>query len=318
MANRREEEMSRIGGVIEELRNRAGMSRKILCDNICSEKYLYLIEKGKRIPSMNITRLFSDRLGIDLFKYSNYLDCKNPIEIEAAMSMFYKCRRESDILALKEINDYAMTLPDFQTAPWSYEVELNQIAYRVLVDGKYRESIKDIEDIIQKMDPKYADSTFRIFYYVLLSTCYQMDMDLKRAKDANTVAYEIIFRKDQIEKYVTVLFTVMINKITLLYLSKEYDEVISEAKLLGQYQKQANVFDSLHHSFIYLAFAYYHKGMEEEGIAWFMKCLSIMSFNYRPLDMYYFSEYELFDVLINDQRLPKGIIGEVKRLYNLS
>ncbi len=45
------------------------MSRKELAENICSEKYLYLIEKGDRTPSSEITRLLGDKVGVDIFKY---------------------------------------------------------------------------------------------------------------------------------------------------------------------------------------------------------------------------------------------------------
>lgn len=61
--------MNYIGSIIRDSRNRLRMSRKELAENICSEKYLYLIEKGDRTPSSEITRLLGDKVGVDIFKY---------------------------------------------------------------------------------------------------------------------------------------------------------------------------------------------------------------------------------------------------------
>lgn len=73
--------MNHIGNVIKEYRSLIGMSRNDIAKNICTEKYVYLIEKGQRTPSADMTRLLGDNLGIDLFEYYQYLDCINPIEV---------------------------------------------------------------------------------------------------------------------------------------------------------------------------------------------------------------------------------------------
>lgn len=49
-----------IGKVIKEHRDIVGMSRKTLSEDICTEKYIYLIEKGKRTPSANVIKLLGD------------------------------------------------------------------------------------------------------------------------------------------------------------------------------------------------------------------------------------------------------------------
>lgn len=40
--------MNYIGNVIKEFRDRKQISRKMLSENVCTEKYVYLIEKGER------------------------------------------------------------------------------------------------------------------------------------------------------------------------------------------------------------------------------------------------------------------------------
>lgn len=66
-----------IGNIIEEQRVSLGMSRKELSEGICTQKYVYLIEKNERNPSAYILNSFSDRLGLDLFDYYQYLNYDN-------------------------------------------------------------------------------------------------------------------------------------------------------------------------------------------------------------------------------------------------
>lgn len=59
--------MNHIGNVIKTLRCNLGLAAIDTAKDICTEKYLYLIEKGERIPSVEITRFIGTRLGTDLF-----------------------------------------------------------------------------------------------------------------------------------------------------------------------------------------------------------------------------------------------------------
>ena len=73
------DDMNHIGKVIKQFRDLRELSRAELAKGICSEKYVYLIEKGKRTPSTQIMRHFCNKLKTDLFLYYEYLDCKDPI-----------------------------------------------------------------------------------------------------------------------------------------------------------------------------------------------------------------------------------------------
>ena len=41
-----------IGTILRQLRETAGLNRKQLCEGICTEKYLYIIERSQRTPSV--------------------------------------------------------------------------------------------------------------------------------------------------------------------------------------------------------------------------------------------------------------------------
>lgn len=95
--------MGHIGTIIEKYRQALNMSRKELSENICSEKHIYLIEKGQRSPSTNMLKLLGDRLGVDFFEFLPYLDCNEPLVIRDKLRNFYTYRINLDFDSLKKI-----------------------------------------------------------------------------------------------------------------------------------------------------------------------------------------------------------------------
>ena len=113
-----------------------------------------------------------------------------------------------------------------------------------------------------------------------------------------------------------VILAVKINKITMHYLSGEMHEVIEDSHKLVEYQNEMCCQSFLHHTFFYLAFANYQIGMEEEGIEWFIKALSLMVIHQRNMDIYYMIKYEMFGIMIHDERVPKDLVNMVKSTYS--
>lgn len=64
--------MNHIGNIIHEFRNSLHLTRQELSAEICSEKYLYMIEKGDRTPSTEVMRRLEDRMGVAILKYYEY------------------------------------------------------------------------------------------------------------------------------------------------------------------------------------------------------------------------------------------------------
>lgn len=307
--------MNFIGNVIKEYRSSIGMSRKELSQNICSEKYVYLIEKGERTPSAEVTRQFGDAMGIDLFKYYEYLDCINPIEVEMTIKNFNQFRIENEMDALKEITEKAMQLPDFQRKPWVYEIEYNRISYMTFKEFRFREAIKEILNIVQNTEPKYLKTICFARYYILLSICYQLIRDFDNAQIATLAATEIVANKHNIAKNAQVVVAVKLYKITLNYFLGKFEDVINDGHELNQYQIKMNTYELGHHGFFYLAYSYYQIGLEVEGISWFLKALYAAHIRYKPRDIYYLTKHEMFQVLCRDSRVPSELVKQFKAKY---
>ncbi len=310
--------MNYIGNVIKEYRCMSGMSRRDLSENICSEKYVYLIEKGERTPSADLVRLFSDKLKVDLFDYYQYLDCINPIAVRDNLRIFNMYRRKGDFMSVKEVTDSAMNLPDFQCKPWLYEIEINRIAYMIWFQNRYKESINDLNALMKNIEPKYFMSAYAANIYILMSASYQLTNDLPNAKNAVLSAHEIICDKNKIEKYEQIIITVRITCMSMYYLSDEFHKVIHEGNDLLQYQYEINSYERIHYTYFYLAFAYYKIESYNEATEWFKKGIYSVMHGHKPMDVYYISTQDVFNVLMNNNRMSQNIINDFKEKYNLS
>jgi transcriptional regulator with XRE-family HTH domain len=116
--------MNHIGKIIKEYRCMMNMTRKDLAKNICTENYIYLIEKGKRSPSSDMLILLGDRLGVDMSQYHKFLDCLNPIKVYEIIQKLATCQRNTDFYAVQKIVQAAMKLPDFKHKPWAYIIAI--------------------------------------------------------------------------------------------------------------------------------------------------------------------------------------------------
>ena len=60
---------------------------------------------------------------------------------------------------------------------------------------------------------------------------------------------------------------------------------------------------------------YLNSNTKEEGISWFLKALYTSLIRYKPMDIYYLSKYEMFQVLSRDKRIPIELVSKFKLKY---
>ena len=310
--------MSFIGSIIEEYRRTNKISRKDLSENICTEKYIYLIEKGERNPSAYFIKLLGDRLGVDLFSYYEYLDCKNPIAVKRYIDRFeiYRARLEPQLL--HDTTKAAMELPDFSDEPWSFEIEINKLFYDIFAKYEYMKSIHKINSFLNRVGYMYSKGIYVANAYILLSTCYIFLGDHRNAKKASEFAYNAIGNKYHIKRYEKSITNIKVNIMTLSYLLGEYDNVIQEGNEILNYKKCSDSYDRAHYAFFYLAFANYQKGQEDKAIEYFKKGIYLCLTDYMVEDIKYIVIQDAFSKLINDERICKEVILEFNEKYNLS
>lgn len=310
--------MNHIGNLINGFRKNMNMTRADLAKDICTEKYIYLIEKGQRTPSSDILRLISDRLRVDIFSYFQYLDCIDPIKVHAIMKELQLCHRNTDFSATKKLVKIAEKIPDFKQEPWIFEVEANKIGYKIFNENKYEEAINDINYILDGMELKYLNSIHVVNIYVLLSTCYQITGDFASAKDVALKAYEISSNKNNFVGYAQYIVTAKINVLTLYYLSGEFDKAINIGEELLKYNNRESMSLRNHFIFAFLAFSYYKTKRYDEAFSYFKKSLLILLIDYQPLDLHHIAAQDVFNSMLNDERISRELVRELNELYGIT
>lgn len=310
--------MNHIGEVINRYRCQIGMNRKELSDDICTEKYVYLIERGERTPSSDILKLFSDRLGVDLFDYYEYLDCIDPLSVKKYIAEFKMYRAKHEPELLQESTEKARELPDFNNVPWSYEIKINEFFHAIYFMKEYEKTIADINDFLKKIEAKYSHSEYVVNTLVALSACYVFIGDLQNSRQASTNARNILSSKYKTRSHEHTLMNIKLNIMTVSYLLEEYDNVIQEGNGIIQYQSAKSSYDRVFYAFFYTAFAYYKMGMNDKALANFRKGLYISLTEDLTNDIKYIVMQDVFPELINDETINKELVKEFYGKYQLA
>lgn len=309
--------MNHIGNVIREFRIGSGMSRAEFARDICSEKYVYMIEKSQRTPSAEILNLFSNRLGVDLFEYYKYLGCENPIAVCKIMQKTLLYRKNGNYRLANELMDEAAELPDFQKAPWVYEFEINRISYMFYSQRNFTEVIPALIALIEKIEPRYSNEAYMAGIYALLSMAYQTIHDLAGAKDALAKASALIEGQIDSSRYADIIVSVRLSHIGLLYQLGDYQELIDRASELLEFQVSHSVFERAFYTFFYLAFASFHMDETSHAIEWFKKGIySVLIRNYSA-DVLFIASQDVFDELLTASEFNTDIICELQDKYNI-
>lgn len=308
--------MNHIGNIIKIFRNKSKMTRAKLASNICTEKYIYLIERGERVPSTEMIRMLSNKLGVDLFEFYKYRDCIDPIIVYETIKKFNIYRRLGNFTALKEVTNTSMYLTDFQKKPWICEIETNEIIYLIYEQHKYNDAIEEINKLIIAHDQEdYHDSCISNLF-ILLSNCYEMIGDLKNAKNVALTANELIHNK-KIPNDHRVVINVNITLLKLDYFSGEYNGVINKGNKLIQHLSDTNNNERSFYAYFFMAFAYYKIGKYSDSIKWFKKGIYLLLVYHKPNELYYLMLQDLFLVLLDGGAINAELVREFKKMYKI-
>lgn len=273
-----------IGDIIKEQRTLHNMSRQTIAEGICSEKYIYLIERNERNPSAYILDQLSEKLGIDLFEYYQYLSFKNSILVVEYKRKFERYVKLSDVEKLKQVSLEAAKLVDFKSEPLIYDIEIINCLYEALVEGKTTESIEKLTKILNTPKLNIDPITF-INGYIVLSTCYQLEEKLEEAKEVLYLAYGLVKKKTEFPRYHTVIINVLISLNSFLYNSRDYEQLIDYSTILLEFQEKQNEYSRIYYADIYLAFGYYHTNNLEVSKKHFYRGLLSASLFKNQLDL---------------------------------
>ncbi|WP_394525690.1 helix-turn-helix domain-containing protein [Lacrimispora sp. JR3] len=306
--------MTHIGIVIRNFREKMGLSRIELAQQICSEKYLYLIETGKRSPSSHILYLFGEKLHEDLFIYYRYLDCKDPISVCQFISKFNLCRQKGDYITLKEFNAKAKDLADFKKDPWKIQIFMNEISIQIFLERKYENCIEKISKYLSNTSSYPEKSKTKTRLYILLSICYTMIGNSTKAHEATMEAASLLPESSVIYQDQTHI-AAHINLLTSYYLIKNYEDACRKGTSLIRYMSDFGFYDRLLIPYFFTAFAYYHISDFENAFFYFTKGIHFSLANFNPLDVYDVSVQDMFFLMLHDSRMNAALVKEFLEEY---
>lgn len=309
--------MNHFGILIREYRESLSISRKELAEGICTEKYIYLIEKGDRTPSVDILSVISERLGVDLFEYYQYLECDNPIVVRDALRQFNICRRKFDFNELEKVTNTVIQYPDFKSKPWIYEIEVNLLFISIFKKRNYIEGKEKILNLLNDLEAKYSNSYYALYLYTLLMVCYQFLEDLTNAKETLQTAERIIHNKENIDKFNILIIAIKVCSITISYYSGEHELVIQKGNEFLLYLYSLSVYLYIYYAYFYLSFSYYNLGKYEEASEYFRKGFNSLMVEDKQTDVNILYELEEFKTLLYRSNLKQYSVDEFLKRYKL-
>lgn len=302
-----------IGDIIKEQRTSLKMSRNSLSEGICTEKYIYLIEKNERNPSAYILNNLSDRLGIDLFEYYQYLDYEDQIAVAEYKEKFDRYIKSGEVEKLKEASDRASELEDFKHEPLIYDIKIIDLLYKATIKGKISEVIEELTDLL-KIEKLNIDNLTLINAYIVLSSCYQIQGEIDKAEKAVDIAYDMTINKYEFSRYSTSVITVMISKNSLLYHRKMYDELIMHSEHLLRFQEKYTEFNRIYYGEFYLSFAYYRTGELQKAKEHFLKGIHSALLFQNKLDIKYILQMGIFNEMIEKLDINQYLIDQLHEI----
>lgn len=304
-----------IGDIIKKQRILIDMTRKELSEDICTEKYIYLIESNERNPSAYILNSLSERLGIDLIEYYQFLNYENKDMVAFYKESFERHIQRGDIESLKKESLKAAELEDFKREPLIYDIIVIDLVYRSLVKGETTRTIEKLNEIL-KTEKLNIDNLTLINAYITLSSCYQLEGRLKEAEEVVRIAYDMVRDKKEFSRYKTATITVLISLVSLLYNLEEYQELISYGKDLKSFQEDYSSYNRIYYVDFYLAVAYYKKGKLDLAKEHFERGIhSALLFKSR-VDMGYISEIEEFGEMAEALKINQYLIDQFYQVLN--
>jgi len=313
----KEDDMSHIGTIIENYRHASGMSRKELSENICTEKHIYLIERGERSPSVTILKMLGDRIGVDLLKFYPYLNCDDPVAVYKKIQEFHTRRVNIEFEQLNRITDEAEKMPDFSKMPWSLEIKLNRLYYSFYEKKQYDETSEKLKKLLKEAEPIYTDEMFIAGASLVFSSCCFITGDIHNAQIAAENAYNTCLKNKDVdidEKFFT---TIVINLLGAKYINGEFDTVIEKGNEFLDKKYKVNSFDRLHYVYFFVSCSYYAKHQYKEAMEVLKKAIYLLMLDYRPADVGYIALDPRFNEMLNDFGRNSELIQEFREKYKI-
>lgn len=222
-----------IGKVIHMLRKHKRISRKQLCEGICSEKQLYRIETLQNIPTIYIVQQLSYRLGENLAEYLPFSFCDDPVYVTHEINKietYYLNRSYKDVLrCIDEFDKYHCKFIEIKQLISWYEIiaKSNEgiitLSHKDLLDLLSLSTEKSVPDLCNGF---MTDNQLRIVHSIISLHCKMNDF-----QKAKTLLIPLIQNLSNIyySKNISIYLQLLYNFSKIYFLEKDYSNSIYTA-----------------------------------------------------------------------------------------
>lgn len=293
------------------------MTRENLAKGICSSKYIYMLERGDRSPSVEMIAKIGEAMQEDLLRYIPYADCDDPVGVARIMEKINESNSHSDYLNLKALTQKAKTMEDFQRKPWSDELQYNEIfceVYELPWSVAILEKVKEIILVnggrVNMNDDSEGDLPNPLLkYYNLLAYYHFVAKDFDEAAWLIRHNYSRYKLLRHLPQYRESFISIGLNHLRTLAHSKSFAVMIDEAEDMIAFMRQVKSFDRLHAIHYYLSQAFYHTGRTDEAIREYARFIHAGSSGMNPVD---FAVYKSspYSNIIKETGMLKAVLME--------
>lgn len=273
-----------LGSIIRSIRLEKNISIVNLCEGICTERYLYMIEGDKRYPSADIIRKLSVRLQHNIFDYMEYMDYTTPVKSKLMIENIIDARVRNDFEKLNAYIEQSNTHNDSKMDYFNNELINSQIALDLL----YKNDIRNAENFIR----------------ISIRNRYSMELDEILKNENKIVNYDLLVKlnyyfiyliKSDNIKYAGEIIDFLWNNIQHNRDGKYYEQfkvtisinyfeykmnVLNDFSLINQlkaflnFQYEKKIFDRIFFSYHFLLNYYFQKNLFDEAKVYGKKLLA--------------------------------------------
>jgi transcriptional regulator with XRE-family HTH domain len=306
--------LKNIGSVIKEFRTNNNLSQEKLADGICTTKYLYMIEKGRRTPSNAILAKLGEKLNVNFFDYYDYLECEDPIAVKSMADQFALCRRVLDFKTLVKYCNIGSQLLDFNMNPWRLEISFN-LALAKLIQAKDVDGARvDIQQTISEMPAEYQYSIFHLRHLSLLALCYLED---KKYKSAEFIIEKVLAEIDgKLDRngYEQLYFMCTYICIAIKLKSGKYASAIKLSGKINQQQHLKNFYGLIHYNHLLWGYGLLKLGLTDKAVVHIQKGFMTVLVLEKRNDLIYLDRLGILPEILGCDLLEKNILEAITRL----
>lgn len=243
-----------------------------LAEGICTKHYVYLIESGKRIPSVKIIDELSAKLNFDWRDYVEYANSSSPIEAKYLVDEIEDCHKTFDIDRLCSLLNNLPDKPYLQCYPIYIEIWIQKIYIYVYGEEK---KVRDLETVKEEFNnyivplaAKQDFSSMTTIHLKSLNVFAALLMKKGQYEEMFSVCKRLISAlevKKDIIRYQPLYIGAYYNIIIFYKRINNYKKMRTYGIMLMKYQESKCLIDKLPLTLILMGDAY--KGLQKYTMA---------------------------------------------------